>query len=292
MNKIYLILLILVSSISVSSQVGINTNHPFGNFMIDANGDNVSSTPTAAQLKNDVVMQTFSNEAQLGIAGIPVDGAQLHLGDTHKALGLNRVKLNTSFDLTTVPDPTDALVVYNQTTTTLEDGVYFFSDDQWGRMVTNRFAGSFINFLNLSTNVATTPITPAQLTAETYSVGAEIQFVTRENGNITLLEDGAYSFNMHLTGYVPNGTSQFTSYYVFLVNATTNTVVDSYTIVLKPFTNAPQTASVFLNANFNKNDNVKIYICHNSGSDRAWNLRGSTAGSMDLIRSYMVFWKL
>lgn len=293
MNKIFIILMFLVCSAYVSSQVGINTKFPVGRLVIDTNGDNVSGTPTPAQLKNDMILNiSTDNEAILGVGGMPHNSAQLFLNADNKALGLNRVNLASSFDVATVPSPTDGIVVYNKDAS-IEDGVYFFSEDQWGKMSTNIYAGSFINLLNLSSpDVTTKPITPTQLAAELYSVGTELKFVTKENGVIEILEDGAYSFNMHLSGYVSAGTSEFAYYYVFLVNATNHSVVDSYTVALRPNTNAQQTASVFLNANFKKNDAVRIYICHESRTDRIWSLKSTTPGNTNLVRTYMIFWRL
>ena len=280
-------------SVYASSQVGINTLFPIGNFIIDTNGDNISATPTPTQLKNDVVFsKSTDNEAILGVGAMPYNSAQLYLNSNNKALGLNKVTLASSFDVVTVPNPTDGIIVYNKDAT-IDDGVYFFSDTQWGKMATNIYAGSFINLLNLSSpDVATKPITPAQLSAELYSTGVELKFVTKENGAIEILEDGAYSFNMHLSGYVSTGSSEFAYYYVFLVNDTNHSVADSYTIALRPNSNAQQTASVFLNANFKKNDVVKIYVCHESETNRIWSLKSSAPGSNNLVRSYMVFWKL
>lgn len=293
MNKIIIIIAFLLSSTYVAAQVGINTRFPIGHFIIDSSGDNVSTTPTAAQLRNDVILSISTDkEAILGVGAMPYNSGQLYLGANNKALGLNRVALTSSFDVVTVPNPTDGTVVYNKDTA-IEDGVYFFSGNQWGKMTTNLYAGSFINLLNLkSPDVATKPITAAQLTLQTYTAGAELEFVTKENGSIQILEDGAYSFNMHLSGDVSTGISEFTNYYVFLVNATNNSVVDGYTIALRPNSLAPQTASVFLNANFKKDDKVKIYICHESISDRKWTLKSATPGSTALVRTYMVFWKL
>ncbi len=280
-------------SVYASSQVGINTLFPIGNFIIDTNGDNISATPTPTQFKNDVVFsKSTDNEAILGVGAMPYNSAQLYLNSNNKALGLNKVTLASSFDVVTVPNPTDGIVVYNKDAT-IDDGVYFFSDTQWGKMATNIYAGSFINLLNLSSpDVVTKPITPAQLSAELYSTGVELKFVTKENGAIEILEDGAYSFNMHLSGYVSTGSSEFAYYYVFLVNDTNHSVADSYTVALRPNSNAQQTASVFLNANFKKNDVVKIYVCHESETNRIWSLKSSAPGSNNLVRSYMVFWKL
>lgn len=293
MNKIFIVLTFWGCSVYASSQVGINTLFPIGDFIIDTNGDNISATPTSTQLKNDVVFsKSTDNEAILGVGAMPYNSAQLYLNSNNKALGLNKVTLATSFDVVTVPNPTDGIVVYNKDAT-IDDGVYFFSDTQWGKMATNIYAGSFINLLNLSSpDVVTKPITPAQLSAELYSSGVELKFVTKENGSIEILEDGAYSFNMHLSGYVSTGSSEFAYYYVFLVNDTNHSVVDSYTVALRPNSNAQQTASVFLNANFKKNDVVKIYVCHESATNRVWSLKSSAPGSNNLVRSYMVFWKL
>lgn len=293
MNKIFIILMLLVCSIHAFSQVGINTRFPIGHFIIDSKGDNVSVIPTSDQLRNDVILDVSTdNEAILSVGAMPYNSAQLYLGANNKALGLNRVTLASSFDVGTVPNPTDGTVVYNKDAS-MEDGVYFFSDTQWGKMSTNIYAGSFINLLNLSSpDVVTKPISPAQLSAELYSAGAELKFVTKENGAIEILEDGAYSFNMHLSGYVSAGSSEFAYYYVFLVNATNHSVVDSYTVALRPNINTQQTASVFLNANFKKNDAVRIYICHESITDRIWTLKSSAPGSTDLVRSYMIFWRL
>lgn len=293
MNKLSILLMFLVFSAYVSSQVGINTRFPIGSLIIDVDGNNQSTTPTSVQLKNDVVLSVpADNEAILGIGAMLYNSAQLYLGANNKALGLNRVTLVSSFDITTVPNPSDGIVVYNKDAS-IEDGVYFFSGNQWGKMSTNIYAGSFINLLNLSSpDVVTKPITQSQLESELYSVGTELRFVTRDNGTITILEDGAYSFNMYLSGYVSAGSSEFAYYYVFLVNATNHTVVDSYTIALRPNSKAEQTASVFLNANFNENDEVKIYICHDSTTDRIWSLKSATPGAINLVRTYMVFWKL
>lgn len=293
MNKIFIVLMFWGCSVYASSQVGINTLFPIGNFIIDTNGDNISATPTPTQFKNDVVFsKSTDNEAILGVGAMPYNSAQLYLNSNNKALGLNKVTLASSFDVVTVPNPTDGIVVYNKDAT-IDDGVYFFSDTQWGKMATNIYAGSFINLLNLSSpDVVTKPITPAQLSAELYSTGVELKFVTKENGAIEILEDGAYSFNMHLSGYVSTGSSEFAYYYVFLVNDTNHSVADSYTVALRPNSNAQQTASVFLNANFKKNDVVKIYVCHESETNRIWSLKSSAPGSNNLVRSYMVFWKL
>ncbi|SHG44155.1 hypothetical protein [Dysgonomonas macrotermitis] len=294
MNKLLVILtILLVYPFFATSQVSINSRYSIGKLLIDGDGDNTSTIPTSVQLENDVIFNVSTlNEAILGIGGTPYNSAQLSLNATNKALGLNIVNLTSGLDLTTVPSPSNGLTVYNKDSS-IDDGVYFFLDNEWAKMTTNIYAGSFMNLLNLQApDVVTRPITQTQLSAELYSAGTELNFISTDNGTIKILEDGAYSFNMHLSGTVSSGSSEYAYYYVFLVNATLHSVLDSYTIALKPNNNAPQTASVFLNANFTKDDEVKIYICHEDTNNRTWTLKSSSPGSTDLIRSYMVFWKL
>lgn len=279
--------------VSVSAQVGINTIYPIGSFHIDASGNNISITPTDQLLLDDVIFETSTdNEAILGVGGKANNGSQLSLLANNKALGLNKVKLLSPFDLSTIADPEDGVLVFNEGDN-LDKGLYYTSDQIWNKLQVNLFAGSSMNFLNLSSaNASSKPITREQLMNNNFSVGTRLDFITRDSTKIEILADGAYSFNFQLVGTVSKGTSEYANYYIFLVDADTNKALASYTIVTRPNSSAPQTASVFLNATLKKGANVQIYLCHESTTDRVWTLNSSPAGTIFIERSYMVFWKL
>ena len=119
MKTKFIFLGMLLIPLSVYSQVGVNTDNPKAIFHVDGAKDNPKvGDPTPAQQTNDFVI---TNNGSVGIGTITPDSSSIleinvdNLNPGYKKGFLGpRVSLISYNDNTTIPNPTEGLIVYNR----------------------------------------------------------------------------------------------------------------------------------------------------------------------------------
>jgi hypothetical protein len=163
-----LLLIMATVSVSIYSQVGINTANPQGTFHIDGLGDNpTTGVPTIVQQSNDFTV-TQNGNVGIGttvpnasaILDVNVDG--LDIGSKKGFLG-PKVALTSRTDQSTIPSPVAGLLVYNLGTAGLHYNGYVFWDGiEWRTFNNSTLLPGVIEALNCNN---------AQLTPRTYITG-------------------------------------------------------------------------------------------------------------------------
>lgn len=298
MKYIILPMLFLSFSLSVLGQVGvgIRTNNPQGIFHIDGNGDN-AMTPTESQLLNDVLIKTDgSGGIGVGIGAIPLNDSQLTLGASNKALTLNRVALTSDIDRTTIPTPQKGMFIYNTTTnTTLTEGIYYYSGDNWLRMDNSLSKGFVAQSVNLLVNTSTIAIAHNDILVGLWG-GAKLKFTSATDG-IKVSEKGSYAFALRLFGSVGKFTNlkspSVVHYYVYAVRKSDGQILDSAELDVTTFAYKDQGYLVILGSSLNIGDEVVFYLAHHvSHSEAKWTLYDGSSTAMSANRTSMIYWKL
>lgn len=212
----------LLSIGSCIAQVGIKTDNPIKILNVDAQGDNPSVNPqNSDKLKDDLIFRLNKNsEANLVIGGkelSPEREASLELNDPNKALLLNRVALTSASDLTTVPLPSDGMIIYNTATSgvgeeAVSPGTYMNVNKRWLRLVDKEIVsgGQTSNIKNIVENVSSTKLSDETTGANAIKIGIT-------GGDIVVPEAGRYLFVFRLYGQIAtNTTVRYGDYYIYL----------------------------------------------------------------------------
>lgn len=293
MKKIVFFTLVLglltASLLPVFAQVGINTKFPQGVFNIDAKGDNLSASPTTAQLANDVIINTSTDgKANMSLGGKALNQAQLNLLSKNKGMGLNIVELLSVNDKVTVPNPVDGMIVYNNGSH-IENGVYLYTYNQWVKMDVynpDPVVPKSLTFRVIANGVVPS-MTRAQANALDYAKGVKIRGIGSQvsQGDMSIHVSGYYGFELSLSGYF-TGVNEIATFYFFLVRKSDNKVLDSTSVRTVPL-NKPagwndmlhdeftQGVQVMLKSGVTQGDVCNIYMATDSSSDRVFNNTGT-----------------
>lgn len=190
MKKI--LLFIIASPFVVFSQVGINTTSPQGIFHIDGAGDN-SSTPTASQVLNDVVVLQNGN---VGIGTIsPHSSAILELNASNKGFLSTKVALSSNTDITTISNPAVGLLVYNLGTAGLATkGYLYWNGSEWVQFSTGT---------SKDPEIAALDCINARITPTSYKVGVAYEgvlIIPYSGGNGGYYSSGTPTLSTGVTG--------------------------------------------------------------------------------------------
>ncbi|SHF18710.1 hypothetical protein [Dysgonomonas macrotermitis] len=264
------------------SQVGINTSNPRGVFHIDGNGDN-ASTPTVAQLKNDLIAQVDANgEMYVNMGSEGHTSSQFGLYDTNKALGLNRVALTSTTDITTVPSPGKGLFVYDTNT----NYMHYYSGYMWLRIEDTPYENTSVRTNNLLERAYSLPHTPTGI-----AEGTLLKFTS--TGTITIDEKGSYGFSIRLYGgpgtFTPTPANK--TYYVYMTKAGSTSILDCIQIDLYVYTGRPISYTATFYADLEANDEVCFYWAHDQATTTTCYLVHSTEGAINSNRASMLYWK-
>lgn len=295
MKNLLILSALLFLVLNSFSQVGINTNNPRGVFHIDGNGDN-ASTPTVAQLKNDLIAKVDANgEMYVNMGSEGHTSSQFGLYDTNKALGLNRVALTSTTDITTVPSPGKGLFVYDNNT----NYMYYYSGYMWLRIEDTPYENTSVRTYNLLTNDAATPTNPNQSiqvfskahTPNGTADGALMKFTS--TGTIPIDEKGSYGFSIRLYGgpgaFTPTPANK--TYYVYMTKAGSNSILDCIQIDLYAYTGRPISYTATFYADLEANDEVCFYWAHNQATTTTCYLVVAASGAVNANRTSLLYWK-
>ncbi|NML69148.1 hypothetical protein HHL23_05000 [Chryseobacterium sp. RP-3-3] len=183
-NKFYTIFALAIGSLAFG-QVGINTQNPQGIFNIDGAKNNATTgTPTAAQLKDDVIVTA---SGPTGIGASPDASAILELNVSQLASGSQKgflgpkVALTAYNDVATIPSPATGLLVYNLGTAALTYIGYVYWDGIEWRQVDGK---SLQNGTISSLACTSATLFPLTYTASTPYSGTMSVPYTGGNGGI------------------------------------------------------------------------------------------------------------
>lgn len=293
MIKIYLFTTIIIYNVwlqNIYAQVGINIKTPEGVFHIDGLENN-DTAPVGSKYLDDVIITTTGN---VGIGAVPVNGAQLHLGASDKALVLNNVALLSPTDVVTIVSPVSGMLVYNITSNTLmKPGLYYWNGTSWARCLSTT---SSIQLLNLGVSE------PTRFSSLLYSYsnntgGNLIPFYDKSGtviNSITMSEDGSYAFSFRLYGRGSgfSGTDPALGVYYLRVDITRsgNTfVADAAEMDIVAYSNQPVSYTMTLGCEVKSGDILKFYLGH---MDNAKPLTLMNIGSNSAARTSLIYWKL
>ena len=210
--------------------------------------------------------------------------AQLELADSNKAFLPNRVALNSSTDIVTVPNPVEGMIVYNTNATAdMPIGLSYYNGKNWTRLVT-RLPESTINLLDLQ-SICTSTANDATQTQK----GAVMNV-----GSITIPENGSYAFAFRLYGSLKTKppVANMIFYYIALLSNGVLQDTAEMDIIAGSNDNANFLSySVTLGATLKAGDVVTFRLSHNSASNYPWALIAQP-GQKRADRTSMVWWKL
>lgn len=110
--------------------VAIGTSTPAHVFHVDGAKDNTSNTPSDAEAANDFIV-TANGSVGIGTA-TPEPSAMLDINANNKGFLGPRVGLESTTDKTTIPNPADGLLVYNNGTGGLKySGYVYWNGTEW-----------------------------------------------------------------------------------------------------------------------------------------------------------------
>lgn len=302
MNNIKTIILIIAFgySLYVVPQVGIHTKNPIGVLHIDTGKDNPSSgVPNILQQTNDFVVVTAQGgDALVGVGTIPAVASpiQLDLAATNKAILINNTLLESTKDITTIPNPREALLTYNTDVNgvypdNVTKGLHYYNSFFWNRIETGTKT-SISNIRLLQENV---------LSNATTDIGSGLNVAAIANfGQIKITEQGAYTFALRLYGIArKTGESGLVSvydrsiFYLYLLKKDAATaavsVIDMFEInAVIFFVNDALTYTGILRGQLNVGDEVIIKLAHKAPYQ--WELAASPA-TLRAARTSLVYWK-
>lgn len=292
MKKSFLVLVFL-SMIAVSkAQIGINTDNVRGVFHIDGKGNNSSTgVPSASQLEDDAVFKlTGDKQLVLGLGGIPSDNAQLHLFSKTKGLLLNKVELNSSSDVSTVPAPQRGMIVYNTKgqNDVIED-FHYFNGVKWNVARSTKMSGT--THLNLRTNLTITSSTAAEANAATLR-GAMLDFTLTKS--IPIKESGPYVFCIRVYGVC--NTASISNlpqlFYIYMVRKSDKKVLDSSTHFTTVNFNTSLSFTSFLGASLTEGEDVEFYLAYQGANNVTYSFSARAESDTYPNRMSLFYWKL
>ncbi len=280
-KKILLLMGIFLLGISYA-QVGINTQSPLGIFHLDELGD----TSGSSNIKDDIIIASDgATGVNVSVGGLPVKGASIALHSVNKGFVPNVVKLKSTQDISTVPNPTVGMVVYNAEASGVYPnntlvGYYLYNGTQWQRLRTQAYLG-VSETRTLKTSVTTSS------TSTTATSASVLDF-----GDLTIFEDGAYAFSFNIyatssTTTLPLNIAQGKFYIHVLKKGVDDSVFSLFkTIEVDAFL-FPNGASFSLTGiagmELKAQDQLKFTTRHNNSNPSITYTSGAT---------YMMYWML
>lgn len=250
-------LIALLATTSIHAQIAINTETLTGLFNVSGSVNNT--------ITDDLIVDVDSSgkDVVLGLGAKPIDQAQVYLSNSTKAFIPNKVALSSSIDLTTVPNPTEGMLVFNTNVTTannrVQKGLYEFVDGKWQYLFLSSYIGGRVNRLDLKANHVTSQKGSSQFGTASDNMAFD---------DIVIKEAGAYAFSFRLYGGIslaPGGHFETNGYdrgtfYIWLIKGNGNTPVDVAELNPVLYQNTSTTYSVILGGQFNVGDIVKIRL--------------------------------
>lgn len=302
MKKIrYNISLVILSSFFFSllqAQVGINTKNPQGIFNVDSKGNNPDTgVASSLEMLDDVVVDINSASGiNVSVGGkVPVNSsAQLALLDPNKAILLNRVALTGLRDITTIPNPSEGMLVYNTSTAgsfpdNITPGYHYFDGAVWYKWMYGK-VGSELSQHDLLENCSSGPVVGLN------DVNAPMSATLANFGTIQIKEKGVYIFSLRLYGIsTPNSSGAYptiftrtVAYLYMMKNGSTK--LDSMEINV-PYSGggSAHTATITLQTLLDKDDIVTFRFAH-VATRYGWQLI-SNAG-LRANKTSLIYWKI
>ena len=284
-------LLILYSlSLSISSQIGINTEDP--QFDLDLRGD-----------------VFVSGKSKIGGVTVMNPSMQLELSDINKGLLLNRVSLTDPAIRLPVVGAVNGTLVYNHggsTTNNPEAGIYFWKDNLWKEI------WGFLPTQGVSLYYASSSVVAGSANGSDQSSMVSMPFSSSRGGtaeNIILRESGSYAFNVKLyttfstaagVAVSPKNSGKVVVYVGIWVNNVLNDVSEIFYTVSPPANgttnlNGSNLTNVILGCTGNAGDRVDIRLGYFSGSVSTGEYirsQSSSSANPNSAATSMLFWRL
>ncbi|MBF0577215.1 hypothetical protein [Dysgonomonas sp. GY617] len=289
MRKTFLLILYSLS-ISLWSQIGINTEDP--RFDLDVRGDVFAS-----------------GKSKIGGATVMNPSIQLELSDTDKGLLLNRVPLTDLTQKSPVAGAVTGTLVYNNgggASNQFDEGVYFWKDDRWKEL------WGFLPTQGISLYYASLDVVAGPASGGNQSDMVSMSFTSTRGGaaeSLVLPESGSYAFNVKLyTTYcnaagnsiVPSNAGKVIVYVGIWINNVLNDVSEIFYQV-SPLANGStglngsNLTNVILGCSGNAGDQVDIRLGYYPGSVTSGvyiKSRFSSSVNPASDATTMLFWKL
>ncbi|MBF0577142.1 hypothetical protein [Dysgonomonas sp. GY617] len=188
-KKISLIMIMHFAMGLLYCQVGINTKDPIGLFHID----HLFNTSGSIGLLDDFIVADDGNGGvSAALGGIPSANASLSMNDPNQGFLLNRVKLTSTTDHTTVPNPVEGMLVFNTARMGVFPyntipGIYLYNGSIWLKMETSSYTGLRDRIL-LKTD----------LTLQQANAVSALETSVLDFGDLLIKEDGGYAFSLNL----------------------------------------------------------------------------------------------
>lgn len=222
--KIFLFTIFCFSSWLIHAQVMINRDATRTQFIINS--------ANQFEISTNNYNQTVWN---IGKAVSVSSSAQIELASANKAFLINRVKLTSVQDKTTIPNPKDGMLAYNTNTAgTYPDnvipGLFYMSDGIWWRISDiDPQSSQGIYLLDLQSHTKSASV--ASASAQSQWASATVLPV----GNITIGTTGTYTFSIRLygtTSYAGSVYQRGVGYLYLVKNGTT--LIDFQEVII-PF---------------------------------------------------------
>ncbi len=278
-NKYYIIIGILLLSLSLKAQIGVNTENPQTIFHIDVLKNNTGVTPSVAQQQDDVYFgMGLNNEAVISLGKIPETNTQLFLNDPNKAFLPNKVALKSQLDITTVVNPQIGMLVYNTATVAGTNGVipglYVYESSKWKYLFTE-------DTKKLQMRNLQTAITAATCNSINYSCATPMDF----GDDILIPQVGAYGVGLSLYSRTQTVVTTPIREIVYVWLMANDVPVDVAELNIVGFDGGKEaTYSVFLGGAFNAGDKLTCRISTNHLATLFMYLYP--------IQTFMMYWRL
>lgn len=256
--KIFFITILCISACFMDAQVLINRDATRTQFVLNSANQFEIST-------NNYNQAVWS----IGKAVSVSSSAQLELASANKAFLLNRVKLTSVQDKTTIPNPKEGMLVYNTNTGgTYPDnvipGLFYMSEGLWWRISDiDPQSSQGIYMLDLQSHTRSSSV--ASASAQSQWANATVLPV----GNITINNTGTYTFSIRLYGNTSytGGAYQRGVGYLYLVKNGTSLIDFQEVVIPFSYNGAVITYTlVLMSPVLNVGDQITLRLATPSGS--------------------------